>query len=214
MSKATRFSYWFIFILLVLVAWQRMATPLITALFAFFALDRLGMVSPKKWLSITLFTVLVVAIFYAFAHFGREAIVALPRIADDSIPKVIAFAEKQGFALPFYDRKSLQKEALEGLKEHWEYLGKSARIATRELVLLIIGLVVAASMFISPQMDLERGRRRLKNNLYSLVCDEIGNRFRNFFHSRRDGAQIISAINTTLTAIFVLFVQLPYAGKC
>ncbi len=53
-----------------------------------------------------------------------------------------------------------------------------------------------------------------RNNLYSLVCDEIVLRFRSFYESFAMvmGAQIIiSTINTLFTAIFVVAVRLPYA---
>jgi len=54
----------------------------------------------------------------------------------------------------------------------------------------------------------------VKNNLYSICCDEVSTRFRDFYRSFSTvmGAQItISLINTLLTAIFVVSVRLPYA---
>ena len=54
----------------------------------------------------------------------------------------------------------------------------------------------------------------MKNNLYSICCDEISTRFRDFYRSFATviGAQItISLINTILTAIFVVAVRLPHA---
>ena len=213
MTKSARVSYLFVFGLLILVGWLHLATPFITVLFAYFALDKLS-VTPKKWLTLSLFIVLVSGIFYLFAHFIKEAIVALPEIAEDSIPKIVAYANKQGWPLPFEDLDSLKAVALEGVMDHFSYLGNFAKIATKEFVFLVIGLIVAATMFITPQLDLEREHRVLKNNLYSLCCDEIAARFRNFYHSFATvmGAQMtISVINTVLTAIFVLSVQLPYS---
>ncbi len=213
MTKSARVSYLFVFGLLILVGWLHLATPFITVLFAYFALDKLS-VMPKKWLTLSLFIVLVSGIFYLFAHFIKEAIVALPEIAEDSIPKIVAYANKQGWPLPFEDLDSLKAVALEGVMDHFSYLGNFAKIATKEFVFLVIGLIVAATMFITPQLDLEREHRVLKNNLYSLCCDEIAARFRNFYHSFATvmGAQMtISVINTVLTAIFVLSVQLPYS---
>ena len=52
----------------------------------------------------------------------------------------------------------------------------------------------------------------MKNNLYSICCDEVATRFRDFYRSFATGAQItISLINAILTAIFVVAVRLPYA---
>ena len=54
----------------------------------------------------------------------------------------------------------------------------------------------------------------MRNNLYSICCEEISARFREFYQSFATviGAQMtISCVNTLLTAIFVSVVQLPYA---
>ena len=53
----------------------------------------------------------------------------------------------------------------------------------------------------------------MKNNLYSICCDEVSTRFRDFYRSFATviGAQItISLINTALTALFVFAIRLPY----
>ncbi|MBM3836957.1 MAG: AI-2E family transporter [Verrucomicrobia bacterium] len=247
MIRPARLSYLFIFGLLVLVGWTHMATPLITVLFAYFALDRLSAglfllpaldalnATVKKWMVVAIFALLVTGILYAFGHFTKEAVEALPAIADKSIPRIVQFAEENRLPLPFDNPEALPKEelqsgaakpftltkedlqqrAVKAIKENLHFLGNFAKATTMQFVLLVIGLVVAGSLFINPQMDIERDRRRLKNNLYTLSCDEITTRFRNLYHSFATvmGAQIIiSAINTTLTAIFVLSVKLPYAS--
>src|SRR5438445_9815130 len=63
-------------------------------------------------------------------------------------------------------------------------------------------------------LDPHRGTHRVKNNLYSICCDEVSTRFRDFYRSFATvmGAQItISLINTVLTAIFLLAARLPHA---
>jgi predicted PurR-regulated permease PerM len=62
---------------------------------------------------------------------------------------------------------------------------------------------------------LERGRESqpIANNLYSVCCEAIEERFGTFYRSFATvmGAQlIISAINTVFTAIFVIAMHLPY----
>ena len=82
------------------------------------------------------------------------------------------------------------------------------------LVFVIIGIVAAISLFFNSQLDLFRESHTVRNNLYSICCDEITARFSEFYHSFATviGAQMtISCINTILTAIFVFAVQLPYA---
>ena len=219
MTRVARISYAFIFVLLVGVAWMNMATPLITALFAYLALEKLNYWG-KKWLTVSLFVVVVSGILYVFGHFTKEAIVALPKIAENSIPRIEEFLKEKGLHLPSEDPdtltvKDLQDEAVKAIKENLGLVGNFAKSTTKQLVFVVIGLVVAATLFINPKIDLERERRQLKNNLYTLTCDEIAARFRNFYHSFAMvlGAQMtISAINTTLTAIFILSVNLPYAS--
>lgn len=213
MTKTVKISYVFILLTIVLVASLGMATPLITALFSYFALEKLYF-TRNKWLTTGLFTVLVIGVFYVFGFFLKEAFEALPKIVAESIPSIIEFAKKQDVTLPFEDVDSLKAVALETVKEKLGYLGNFAKIATKEFVFLVIGLVVAVSMFINPKIDLDRDRHRIRNNLYSLACDEIAARFGGFYRSFATvmGAQIIiSTINTILTGIFLLSVSMPYA---
>src|SRR5437016_1415945 len=156
MRNPVRISYLFIFLTLVLVGWLHLATPLVTALFAYFALEKLNLMG-RKWLSITLFIVLVLAIFYGFALFLREAFIALPQIVSESVPSIIEYARKHGLDLPFEDVESLKALLLDTVKNELRYLANFARIATKDFVFLIIGFVVAVSLFINPAIDLDRG---------------------------------------------------------
>lgn len=217
-SKPARLSYVIIVATVVCVGWLHLATPLLTALFAFLALTKLRLVKRGgKWLAVGLFLVLVAGLAYGLGHFVRQTVRALPEIADRSIPSVIHWASRHQIELPFTDYDSLKDLALETVKSQVTYLAniaKFARGATRQFVFLAIGLVVAISLFLNPRLELDRERHRIRNNLYSLCCDATAERFRTFYKSFAMvmGAQItISAINTVLTAIFVLAVGLPYA---
>src|SRR5207249_8907909 len=78
----------------------------------------------------------------------------------------------------------------------------------------ILGIIAAASLSFKTGLDPYRGTHRVKNNLYSICCDEVSSRFRDFYRSFAIviGAQItISLINTALTAIFLLSVRMPHA---
>ncbi len=211
--KAARVSYGFIFLMLVLVTWLHMATPLITALLSYFALMKFSF-TKSKWFTITLFLVLVAGIFYGFVYFIKEALIALPTVAAESIPSIVKFAEKQGIQLPFDETDSLKTVVMENLRGQLHNLGNFAKIATKESVFLVIGLVVAISMYINPKLELDRESHAIKNNAYSITCDEISTRFGTFYRSfgMVMGAQIvISIINTALTSVFVTAVSLPYA---
>jgi predicted PurR-regulated permease PerM len=206
-------SYIFLIGTLVLVGWLRLATPLITVLFAYFTLRKLHFVRSKA-LTILLFVALVALIFSGFVHFIRNALHDLPEIADKSIPRVLEFAQEYGVQLPFEDLPSLKALVRESLRDQTKYLANFAKVASTEFVFLAIGLIVAVSLFFNPALDLDRGRHRLRNNLYSVTCDEIVERFHSFYKSFETvmGAQIIIAvINTTLTGVFVFYIQLPHA---
>ena len=89
-----------------------------------------------------------------------------------------------------------------------------ARAVTVVLVLTLIAIVAAASLFYKTGLDPQRSTHPVKNNLYSICCDEVSTRFRDFYRSFATvmGAQItISLINTILTALFVVIVRLPHA---
>src|SRR5436305_549026 len=81
------------------------------------------------------------------------------------------------------------------------------------LVIILIGIVVAVSLFFNP--GIEKGPlTRKPPNLFTAATDEITNRFRLFYGSFETvmGAQlVISAINTLLTAIFVMAISLRHA---
>lgn len=210
---AARTSYVFIAVILVLVAWVGMATPLLAALFAYLTVDML-MVTKRKWLAVILFVIVVSGIFYGFVFFIQQAFEALPRIVNTSVPVIVDYADKHGVKLPFQNASDLQALLLQTVREQLRHLGNFARFATAESVFLIIGIVVALSIFINPKADLSPESHPVKDNLYSACCEEIATRFYTFYRSFATvmGAQIIiSAINTLLTAIFLISVSLPYA---
>jgi predicted PurR-regulated permease PerM len=211
MPLPDRISYWFIAVTFLLVGVFHLGTPLLAALFSFLVLERLTF-DGRKRLAIILFVLLLLAGSVAVGSFTRQAVVALPAVANKAIPSITEWAERQGVELPFTDWASLREVMLQAAKGQAQSIGRIATGATREVVFLIIGIVVACSVFWNPTVDLDRGRHRVRNNLYSTTAEAIAERFRLLYASFVTvmGAQIvISAINTTLTAIFALAVGLP-----
>jgi predicted PurR-regulated permease PerM len=168
--------------------------------------------------AVALFAVVLLGIAYALAYFIKQAIDTLPKVAQTAVPSIIAFAEENKVELPFTDYESLKALAIDTVKDQAQYLGNAANFAkgaTTQFVFMIIGCVVAVSIFLNSQLDLDRAKHPVKNNLYSLCCEEIVHRFGAFYQSFVTvmGAQIIiSAINTVLTSIFVVALRLPHAG--
>jgi len=210
MTRAARFSYFFIVAVIVLAGATHLATPLITVLFSYFALRKLGF-GKKKWLSVLLFFVVVAATLYGFGFLIRQAFIAFPKIAAESIPPFIAYAQSHGIQLPFSDLDSLKAATVDVLKDEFLFVGNVARVATTQLVFVLIGIVVAVSLFLNPRIQKRSDPR--PPNLFTAITDEIKIRFRLFYQSFETvmGAQIrISAINTLLTGIFVLAVSLRF----
>jgi len=218
MSRAARISYWAFAAILILVGLLRLGTPLLTALLSVFALQKLHRLCRIKWVTVMVFSGLVLGSTYALGHFARNAVVALPAVAEKAIPSIIDYAESKGVSLPFENWKSLKEEAVKLVQESKESLGavtKAAARATRETILLLIGIVVAVSLFLNSQFDLDRDRHAIRNNLYSVTGEQLAARFELFYSSFGTvmGAQIIiSLINTILTSIFVISVGLPHAA--
>ena len=218
MTKQARWSYVLLAITLLLVGLLQLGAPFLALLFSYFVLTKLSRFIPNKWVTLAIFILVVAALGYTAWHFIRAAISALPKIADNSIPSAIAWAEAHDLNLPFTDFDSLKAHAMTAIKDQARYLGdfaNFARHASTTFVFIIIAIVCAVSIFFNSQLDLFRASHKVPNNLYSIYCDEISARFSDFYHSFATvmGAQMtISAINTVLTAIFVLVLGLPYGA--
>jgi predicted PurR-regulated permease PerM len=207
-------GYWLVFLLLVVAGALDLATPLLTVLFSVFVLNKLR-AGKSKLLPVTVFILLVLGILYLSGYFFKQAVDALPKIVEESYPKFEKLAKDNQWDIPFDDIHELKTASIGYMKAQLGYLGNFAKIATKEFAFLLIGIVVAISLFFNSQIDLDRGRYRLENNLYSFACDEILARFRSFYRSfeRVMGAQIIiSTLNTGFTAIFLLAIGLPYTA--
>lgn len=212
-----RFSFVLLAATLVLAGWQHMSTLLLTVFFSVFVLRKLH-VTKARWPAVVFFVIVLLLLGYGTVRFLRAAVVAIPTIAEQSIPTVMSFAESHGINLPFDDYASLKDSVIGAVREQTQYVNSAATLArgaSMQLLLFIAGLVVAVSVFLSGRIDLDRGRHALERNLYSACCDEVEERFRLFYGSFETvmGAQVlISLINATLTVAFMLLAGLPHAA--
>jgi len=215
MTTPARISYGVLVLMLVLAGVLHLSAPLLAVLFSYFALRQLLLLTKRKWLALLSFILVALGIAFCAVYFTRAALAALPEVAEHSIPSASAWAQARQIELPFTDFDSLKALIIDSAKEEAHYLRNVIRLAgntTATLLFLLIGIVVAISLFFNSQLDLYRETHKTKNNLYSILADEIATRFRDFYRSFATvmGAQItISLINTLLTAIFVLIVRLP-----
>ena len=215
MTTPARISYGVLVLILVLPGVLHLGAPLLAVLFSYFALRQLLLLTKRKWLALLSFILVALGIAFCAVYFTRAALAALPEVAEHSIPSASAWAQARQIELPFTDFDSLKALVIDSAKEEAHYLRNVIRLAgstTTTLLFLLIGIVVAISLFFNSQLDLYRETHKTKNNLYSILADEIATRFRDFYRSFATvmGAQItISLINTLLTAIFVLIIRLP-----
>jgi predicted PurR-regulated permease PerM len=213
MSYPLRLSYAFIALLIIAAGWLHLATPLVTVFFCYFALKLLAF-GGRKGIAVMLFLILLTGAGVGFYFFIKHTIEATPKIAESTIPVMLEWAEKRHIELPFSDYADLRRITLGAVKDEIAGLSRHVGKAAIELAAVIIGIVVAISMFLNSRFDLETDRPSISNNLYTLTAAEISQRVRTLYASFVTvmGAQIvISAINTVLTAAFLLWNHFPYA---
>jgi len=213
MSQPVRASYVIMAVLLVLIGWLHLGTLVLTSLFGYFALQLFSF-GHRKHLGVAIYIVAVAIIGTGLIYFSRQACVALPEIAGTSIPAVVGFAEKKGIELPFTDYESLKTVALTEAQEGIAGVGRYVRAAGFQIVLLVTGLVVAASLFSSGSWSASDPQTK-PDSLYATVVRQLAARFTTFFESfaKVIGAQIvISTINTGLTAVFLVCNGYPFAA--
>jgi len=213
MTKSTKISYVLIALLLLIVCVMHLATPFITVLFSYFALRKLRFGRRGKTLAVVLFLILVAALGTGTFIFVKQAYVAIPKIVSTTVPTILEQARLYGIELPFSDYAGLKAFVGESLGEQLADIGKYATEAVITIASLIIGIVVAASLFLDARFQLEPEKQAIDDNIYASVWKEVGARFKTFYHSFDTvmGAQIvISAINTTLTSAFLLWNGFPH----
>lgn len=213
MTQSQRLSYVLMAAALALVGWLHMATLLITTLFCYFALRQFSF-RRSKTVAVAVFVVMLSLVACGLFYFTKQASVAFPKLAETTIPVIVEYAEKQKIELPFTDLQSLKQLALEEVKLRFAKIPHYARTAVSQFIYLVIGIVIAVSLFLNSKLGLASDPHVGRNSIYALTMRELAVRVRTFYRSftRVMGAQIlISAINTVLTGSLVFVVGLPYA---
>src|SRR5438876_1201914 len=201
MITPTRLSYAVLAATIILADVLYLGAPLLVVLFSYFALRQFYFLTKRKWLASILFVIVVAGIATAAVYFTRAAILALPDVADTSISPASAWAQTRQIELPFTDFESLRQVVVDALGQEAHYLrnvANFARSTATVLVFGVLGIVAAGSLFIKTGLDPYRGTHRVKNNLYSICCDEVSTRFRDFYRSFATvmGAQIMISLST------------------
>src|SRR4030095_14793796 len=150
MITPTRVSYAVLAVTIILAGVLHLGGSLLVVLFFYFALRQLYSLPRRKCLALALFIITVAGIAAAGVYFTRLAILALPDVADTSIPSASAWAQKRQIDLPFSDFESLRQVVVSTLGEEANYLRNVANVVkatTTHVVFSILGIVAAASLF-------------------------------------------------------------------
>lgn len=202
-------------LLLVAVGWFGLSTLLLSVLFAYFALDQLRILK-KKWLTLLVFFVLLAIACGGVVYMVHQAYTKLPPIAKTAIPTLVNYAQEHNVDLPFTDWETLKSFATDSAKEKVHFVSDFAKLALKELIFIIIGVVVAISLFLTPSPDLNAaGTYRVKNNLYTVFWRDFAIQFHAFYQSFKivmKAQLIISTINTGLTAVFLTITSMHYTA--
>ncbi len=180
MITPTRLSYAVLAATIILAGFLNLGGPLLVVLFSYFALRQFYYLTRRKWIALALFVVVVAAIVAVGTYLTRAAILALPDVADTSIPSASAWAQKRQIELPFSDFESLRQSVVNTLGQETHYLrnvADFAKSAASTLVFSILAIVAAGSLFFKTGLDPYRGTHLVKNNLYSICCDKVSTRF-------------------------------------
>src|SRR6185437_6712365 len=172
MSHSLRISYVTMAVLLVLVGWFHLGVLLITAFFGYFALEQFSF-GRSKALGLGIYLVVVVGIGCGLFFFSHRVFKALPEIAERTIPAVVEFAQKKGIELPFADYDSLKTTALSEVKDKAANVGRYAREIVFQIALMIIGLFVAASLFLDTRWGTASDPQSSGDNAYATFVREL-----------------------------------------
>src|SRR5205823_2070251 len=135
-------------------------------------LRKLLSLTRSKWVALFVFLLLAAGITYAGIHFTRAAIVALPDVAEHSIPSASAWAQARQIQLPFTDFDSLRDVVIETLKEQAQYVqnvAQFARATTAMIAFGVIGVVIAVSLIFNSRIDSYFDVSARPQNLYSAL---------------------------------------------
>jgi len=210
-NKSMRISFGVMAVALVLIAWLHLGVLVLTSLFGFFVLDKLRMGMSKKF-AVIVYAIVIIVAGYLLVHLSRQAVTTLPEIAEQVIPKIVSYAEEKEIDLPFADYAGAKTVTVDAVKESFASIGQHVRNAVFGFAQLLIGLVLAASLYLSKQVGSDYEPETSPDTLYATVMRDTAVRFQFFYasFSRVIGAQIIiSAINTMLTGGYLLLNNYP-----
>ncbi|MFA6093096.1 MAG: AI-2E family transporter [Elusimicrobiota bacterium] len=213
-ASLRKISYLLLAALFMLIIAYKLGPALIAGVFSYTIIDaaykRLASSIPPayaKWAALGIFTVAATFLAWMFGRFIHQSIRTIPDILTQALPKVNEIALRYRIGLPFESVADLRQALIEALKENTGDITHAGGIITRGFFHIIVGIFIAALCFMSEKDD--RRRPDLYDALRRMMNEQLWKFMQSF--ERVLGAQvIISAINTSLTAIFLLALDFPH----
>lgn len=214
MPSSRFISYSIFIILLSMAAAFHLGPAILAGIFSFTILDsahrKLSASMrplPARWLSLLIFTVTAVLMAWVFWRFIRQSMITVPDILARVIPPLNEISLRYGIDLPFENIYEFRHMLIEAVKENASNITHASSILTRGFFHVLIGIFIAVLCFMNDD------RNDYRQNLYDAFRTEFNAHAARFMQSfeRVLGAQVvISAINTVLTAIFLVALGFPY----
>lgn len=160
-----------------------------------------------RWLSVLIFTIIAVLIVWMFVTFIKQTLATLPKIAIAVTPKVVELNQRLRLNLPLDNMNEIRKLALLQVRDNIPAITRTGGLLTKGVFHILVGMFIAVLVFMRGPTEESRP------NLYDALRQELNKRLKVFIRSfeRVFGAQvIISAINTALTAVFLISMDIPY----
>lgn len=170
-----------------------------------------------RWLALLIFAVAASLLTWMLASFVKTAVATIPTLLATVLPRVVELARVYRVDLPFDNIQELRNVLLDSLKEHVPQVTHAGGLVTKRAFQIVLGVVVAALAFMAGGGAAEAGSAPLPSprTLYDELRREFAGRAARFMggFEKVIGAQVtISAVNTLLTAVFLLFLGFPHVA--
>lgn len=215
-SGVRRASYVLLAVMATAVVMLHLGPAVLAGLLSYTILDTVGkalsagLSRPRsRWLSLAFFVVAASGIAWMFGYFLRHSLSTIPEIAAEAVPKINALAGDYGLSLPFADARELRQVAMEAMRDNADALTRLGGLFTKGFFQVLAGIFVAILCF------MREGPGPYGDDLYDQLSSEVGQRIRGFMRGFEKilGAQIIiSSINATVTACYLLAMGFPNIG--